>query len=133
MGMVFSLSWPYLRFLNESARAEHNSFKSATGLQTIPRMAAKRKIAILLHEKDSYPKSRGHFIWSLCDIWRERGIEIAVLKGVGKYIEADLLIPHVDATILPPAYENFFRKYPRVVNVQLHDISKRFISRNLLS
>jgi hypothetical protein len=96
-------------------------------------MTAKRKIAILLHEKDRYPKSAGHFIWSLCDVWREWGIEIVPLKGIKKYVEADLLIPHVDTTVLPGEYMDFFKKYPCVVNRRLQDISKRLISRNLLT
>ncbi|MEJ0088317.1 MAG: hypothetical protein WDM80_00950 [Limisphaerales bacterium] len=95
-------------------------------------MAAKRKIAILLHETDNYPEGRGHFIWSLCDVWREWGMEIEVLKGIEKHSQADLLIPHVDTTILPEAYENFYLKYPRVANQHVRDISKRKISRNLL-
>jgi len=95
-------------------------------------MAAKRKIAILLHENDKYPEMRRHFIWSLCDVWQEWGIEIEVLKGTQRYVAADLLIPHVDATILPEAYEIFYQKYPRVANRSVRDISKRQISRNLL-
>jgi hypothetical protein len=96
-------------------------------------MTAKRKIVILLHEKDRYPKSAGHFIWSLCDVWRGCGIEIAPLKGIDKYVEADLLIPHLDTTVLPGEYTDFFQKYPRVVNHRLQDISKRLVSRNLLT
>jgi hypothetical protein len=96
-------------------------------------MTVKRKIAILLHEKDLYPQSAGFFIWSLCDIWREWGIEIVPLKGINKYVEADLLIPHVDTTVLPEEYADFFQKYPRVVNRRLRDISKRLVSRNLLT
>jgi hypothetical protein len=71
-------------------------------------MAAKRKIAILLHEDDKYPEARGHFIWSLCDVWQAWGIEIEVLKGTQKYVAADLLILHVDTIILPEAYEIFY-------------------------
>ena len=96
-------------------------------------MAAKKKIAILLHEHDNYPKGRGHFIWSLCDVWREQGMEIEILKGIKKYREADLLIPHVDTTILPDGYAVFFQKYPRVLNHRVRDISKRGISQNLLT
>ena len=91
------------------------------------------KIAILLHENDPYPKSRGYFIWALFEAWREQGIDIEVIKGIGKRAEADLLIPHVDATILPAAYAEFFQSYPRVVNRSVPDISKRFVSGNLVA
>jgi hypothetical protein len=96
-------------------------------------MAAKMKIAILLHEQDNYPKRRGHFIWSLCDVWREWGMEIEILKGTQKYREADLLIPHVDTTVLPETCAVFFQRYQRVANRRVEDISKRGISRNLLT
>jgi hypothetical protein len=96
-------------------------------------MFAKKKIAILLHEHDNYPEARGHFIWSLCDVWREWGMEIEILKGTQKYSEADLLIPHVDTTVLPETYAVFFQKYAHVANRRVHDISKRGISRNLLT
>jgi hypothetical protein len=92
-----------------------------------------RKVAILLYENDNYPKGASHFIWSLCEVWRERGIEIEILKGTQKIAEADLLIPHLDTTILPRAYIDFFQNYRQVVNRSLHDISKRIISRNLLT
>ena len=91
------------------------------------------KIAILLSEQDNYPEGRGHFIWWLCDVWREWGIEIEILKGTQHFVAADLLIPHIDTTVLPESYSDFFLKYPRVINGCVRDISKRRISRNLLA
>jgi len=96
-------------------------------------VAAQRKIAILLHENDRYPRTNGYFIWALCDAWREQGIEIEVIKGTAKRAEADLLIPHVDVTVLPEAYVEFLQRFPRVLNSSVTDISKRFVSRNLLA
>lgn len=99
----------------------------------LPRIVpAQRKIAILLHENDRYPRANGYFIWALCNAWRERGIEIEVIKGTGKPTQADVLIPHVDTTILPEAYGEFLQRHPRVLNRSVPDISKRFVSRNLL-
>jgi hypothetical protein len=94
---------------------------------------AHRKIAILLHENDRFPKSKGYFIWALFEAWREQGIKIEVIKGIGRRVEADLLIPHLDATILPAAYREFFQGYPGVVNRSVPDISKRFVSANLVA
>lgn len=93
---------------------------------------AQRRIVILLHENDRFPKSRGYFIWALFEAWREAGIEIEVTKGIGKRVEADLVIPHVDATILPAAYGEYLRDYPVVVNRSVPDISKRSVSGNLV-
>jgi hypothetical protein len=96
-------------------------------------MGARRKITILLHERDAYPDAKGYFIWALCDLWRREGVEIEVLKGPGKVVVADLLIPHIDLTVLPEAYVDVFNSYPRVVNRHVRDISKRLISRNLVT
>jgi hypothetical protein len=96
-------------------------------------MSARRRIAILLSEHDPYPRRQGYFIWVMCRIWEGEGIEIKVLKGIEKAVEADLLIPHIDLTTIPPEYVAFFDRFPRVVNRRLHDISKRRISHNLLA
>ena len=62
-------------------------------------------------------------------IWEQEDIEIKVLKGIEKAVEADLLIPHIDLTTIPPDYAAFFNRFPRVVNGEVLDISKRRISR----
>ncbi|HYG22266.1 MAG TPA: hypothetical protein VEH04_05730 [Verrucomicrobiae bacterium] len=95
-------------------------------------MAQKRAIAILLHETDSYPRRQRYFIWALCDVWRSEGIEIRVLKGPDGKADADLLIPHIDLTVLPHEYAKAMERFPRVANRNLSDISKRVISRNLI-
>jgi hypothetical protein len=96
-------------------------------------MAKPKKIAVLLHEKDRYPNSTGHFIWGLCRVWREQGLGVEIVKGTRKKIDADVIIPHIDATVLPSPYVEFLEKQPRVVNRRLNDISKRLISRNILA
>jgi hypothetical protein len=95
--------------------------------------ATNRRIAILLHETDAYPKASGHFVWALGDAWRAQGHQVEVVKGIGRKLNADLLIPHVDATVLPGNYADFVRKFPRTVNRDVRDISKRRISDNLLA
>ncbi|HEU5125843.1 MAG TPA: hypothetical protein VFW05_17460 [Verrucomicrobiae bacterium] len=95
-------------------------------------MPARRSIAILLSEDDRYPRRQGYFIWAMARIWEQEGLEIKVLKGIEKAVEADLLIPHIDLTTIPPDYAAFFDRFPRVVNRGVLDISKRRISRNLL-
>jgi hypothetical protein len=92
-----------------------------------------KTIAVLLHEQDKYPATRIHFIWALCEQWKQLGIKISVLKGSDMRGDADLLIPHVDLTVLPEAYLNALDRYPRVINRKVRDISKRTISRNLLT
>jgi hypothetical protein len=96
-------------------------------------VASKKRVAILLHETDPYPRLKVHFIWALADLWQHENIEIQVLKGPNEMIDADLLIPHIDLTVLPDAYGEQFRRSSRVVNRNVRDISKRVISRNLLA
>jgi hypothetical protein len=96
-------------------------------------MGARKRIAILLSEDDRYPRRQGYFIWAMCRIWEQDGMEIKVLKGIKEMVEADLLIPHIDLTTISPDYTTFFDRFPRVVNRQLLDISKRRISRNLVT
>lgn len=95
-------------------------------------MGRHRRVAILLTEDDQYPRRQGHFIWAMRRFWEANGVEVIVLKGVAKTVDADLLIPHIDLTIIPQGYVSFFNRYPRVVNRDLLDISKRRISLNLL-
>src|ERR1700761_4797983 len=95
-------------------------------------MPAEKRIAILLHENDHESRLEGYFIWALREVWREQGIHVEIIKGLRQHVEADLLISHIDATVLPPAYANFLAKYPRVVNRTVRDISKRTISQNIL-
>ena len=96
-------------------------------------MTTHRKIAILLHEKDRDPGANGYFIWALSKVWREQGHTVEVVKGVRNRIDADVVIPHMDATVVPPEYVEFLQKFPCVVNRGASDISKRVISQNLLA
>ena len=95
-------------------------------------MAPLRKIAIVLHEHDRYPRVRFHLIWELADFWERRGIAVEVVKGVARRVEADLVFPHVDLTVLPDAYAEYFESYPRVVNRHVRDVSKRSLSAHLV-
>jgi hypothetical protein len=96
-------------------------------------MTARKKIAVWLHERDAYPEVKVHFIWALCDLWRQQGVEVAVFKGLERMVAADVLLPHVDLTVLPEGYAELFSHYPRVLNCSVRDISKRRISRQLVT
>lgn len=55
-----------------------------------------------------------------------------MLSGTGNTQSADVLIPHLDLTIIPHDYCMFMEQYPRVINKEVLDISKSRISSNLL-
>jgi hypothetical protein len=63
----------------------------------------------------------------------EEGHKITVLKGADTFIDADIAILHVDATYVPLEYIELAHRYPRSINAQVTNISKRSISRNIVS
>jgi len=95
-------------------------------------MATLRKIAVLLHEDDPYPRFRGSVIWLLCDVWRERNIEVEVVKGVDRNVDADILFSHLNLSQVPQRYEEFRQRHRLVVNGGVRDITKQAISENLI-
>lgn len=89
-----------------------------------------KHIVILFHHHES--RQSGHFIHRLADQWRQDGLEVELIYGIKPGIKADLLIPHINLTKVPPDYAQYIRSFPVVVNRELMDISKQKISRNLL-
>jgi hypothetical protein len=92
------------------------------------RIPALRRIAILLHERDVHAEKTHYIVWALRSIWTERGIEVVTLRGTAKAPEADLLIPHIDLSVIPAEYARFMECYPRVLNRGVRDVSKTAIS-----
>ena len=91
-----------------------------------------RRIGVLLHERDVDARARNYTLWPILDVWAARGFEIKCVFGVDSEVEADIWIPHLDLTVVPEEYRAFLQRQPRVVNRNVHDISKRKISRNLV-
>lgn len=87
-----------------------------------------RKIAILIHENERAGLKQEFIAAALAEQWQAMGIEVGVVRGIDRAVEADLWLPHVDLTVLPPDYQRFLAERPRVVNRELVDISKRRIS-----
>src|SRR5208337_4706378 len=88
-------------------------------------------IVILTHQHDEFDQMT-HLLHGVCQVWRENGIKVTVLRGVGPRVEADLAILHVDLTVVPDEYIQFMRQYPVAINPTVKDISKRHISANLV-
>jgi hypothetical protein len=91
-----------------------------------------RHIAIITHEHDEFA-STNYFLRGICEAWRDSGMKVTVLRGLEKRVNADLAILHVDLTVVPPEYLEFMRQYPLTINAGVADISKRRISRNVVS
>src|SRR5215831_5343530 len=64
--------------------------------------------------------------------WEAMGFTVQVVQGVKHQARADLVIPHVDLTVTPKEYRDFFLAYPHVINRRVVDISKSRVSANLV-
>jgi hypothetical protein len=90
-------------------------------------------IAVLLDDRDDSFDSAGYLLRLLLQRWQAAGAEVMILRGTRTFVPADVIIPHLDLTITPPAYHEFLQRYPLAINRRLIDISKSTISSNLLS
>lgn len=89
-----------------------------------------RRIAILFHETDSEHSVPFYVISLMADCWREDGHEVIFLFGVSEFIPADLVIVHVDLSVVPEQYLEFARRYPMAINGQVNNIRKSTFSTN---
>jgi hypothetical protein len=93
--------------------------------------AMKRKIAILFHENDRQ-RTLNYLISHLAELWREDGHEVFLLFGVKEFVPADLVIVHVDLSVVPGEYLEFAKRYPIVLNGEVKDIRKSTFSQLLV-
>jgi hypothetical protein len=99
-----------------------------------PQAFSPRKIesvAILTHQHDAFAETNYMLRW-VAEVWKQQGIRVTVVRGLGPKVEADLAILHVDLTVVPPEYIQYMRQYPIALNGNVNDISKRKISSNLV-
>ena len=64
--------------------------------------------------------------------WERAGLDVQFAYGTRQELDADVVINHVDMTVVPDDYVDYMRRYPVAINGRLTDISKRLISRHLL-
>lgn len=92
-----------------------------------------KRIVVLWHPDDPYDRTP-YIIHVLIDEWRRRGIPADVTVRLDRPVDDKvLIIPHLDITVMPPACDEFLRRCPLVLNRTVSDISKRRISRNLVT
>lgn len=92
----------------------------------------KAKIVVLLHETDELFGSLHYFIKLLMKEWALMGFAVEVIRGIERVVNADILVPHVDLTVIPDDYLAYYRHYPIVLNRGLIDISKTKVSKALV-
>ncbi len=91
------------------------------------------KITVLLHERDAHAESIRYVLWTMCDIWRKQGLEVEVVRGLGRPIHSDIVFLHIDLTVVPSEYLRALADHPCVINGNTTDISKTLFSRNQIS
>jgi hypothetical protein len=95
-------------------------------------VAPRRRVAILVHERQRPSSLKNYAIHHLAEFWRAGGIEVEFFAGVERFVPCDLVIVHVDLSVVPMEYLDFARRFPRVINGSVEDIRKSTISRNCL-
>ena len=64
--------------------------------------------------------------------WEDDGYRVSHIYGPDESAEADVLIVHVNVSVVPDRYLQFAKRFPVAVNSALIDIRKRTISANLV-
>lgn len=91
-----------------------------------------RHIVILVHRHGAFDDS-GYFLYEVARLWEASGIKITVQRGPGPVHDADVVVSHVDLTVVPADHVAYLRQYGRVINGNVIDISKRRISNAILN
>jgi hypothetical protein len=95
-------------------------------------LSAKR-IVILFHKNDRYYDPSRYIVHHMAEFWRADGHEIIYVYGVKRYVPADLLLVHVNLSVVPEEYLEFASRYPIALNGRVRDIRKSTLSRNLVT
>ncbi len=91
-----------------------------------------RRIAVLFHERDQYRDLSTYIVHHLAEFWREDGHDVSYVFGVRHFVPADLVLVHVNLSVVPDNYVEFASRYPVVLNGRVRDIRKSTISKNLV-
>jgi len=91
-----------------------------------------KKIAVLLHEEDASFETTNYLLRLMMEAWTAQGHAVEIVRGVGRFVPADVIIPHLDLTVTPHPYHDFMARYPVAVNGQVVDVSKSKISSNIV-
>lgn len=91
-----------------------------------------KKIAVLFHERDSQRSAERYVIHGLAEHWRADGHQVNYIFGTRDFRPADLILVHVDLSVMPEGYLEFASRYPIVLNGKVKDIRKSSYSKQLL-
>jgi hypothetical protein len=90
------------------------------------------RIAVLFHARERGFDPAGYLVHHLSELWREDGLEVVYLYGTDRFVPADLVLVHVDLSVVPEPYLEFAARYPIVLNGRVRDVRKTVTSRYLV-
>jgi hypothetical protein len=85
------------------------------------------RLLILHHDRANLRRVETHYIFAFCPHWEKQGVEIVHRAGCANLPPADLVLLHVDLSVVPDRFTRALRDYPRVWNRNCLDIRKRHL------
>ena len=89
-------------------------------------------IAILFRKVDKGKDLSCYTIHHIAEIWKKDGHNVDYIFGVDEHVPADIIIVHIDFSIVPQKYLDFAANYPIALNGKLSNICKSGFSKGLL-
>lgn len=83
------------------------------------------RLLILHHDRADLRQIETHYIFAFCPHWENQGVEVVHHAGCAHLPPADLVLLHVDLSVVPERFSRALRAYPRVWNRTCLDIRKR--------
>lgn len=99
-------------------------------------MVSGQTLVIIHRKKKTYDRhypGKDSLIGCFRKNWEAAGLVVKDVYGTDEFIPADAAFLHVDLSVITDEYLNFASRYPKVINGQVHDIRKSFISKNIIS
>jgi hypothetical protein len=88
------------------------------------------RIGVLFHEAAT--SASGYLVEHLAEFWREDGHSVEFVFGPRGDARFDILLVHVDLSVVPQEYIDYASTQPLALNCRIQDIRKSRISRNLV-
>ena len=106
-----------------------SSFVTNSSILDSPAGTGGPHVVILIHELDCF-EDVSYLLREISAFWRYKGIRVSVQRGTKEKIAGDVAFLHVDLTVIPDDYRELVARFPKVINGDVLDISKKNISRN---
>lgn len=90
----------------------------------------RRRIVVLFHQNEVDPAQ--YVIHHLAEFWRGDGHRVDYVMGTRRFVPADVVVMHVNLSVVPPFYSEFAARYPIAINGRLTDIRKSRVSDHLV-